>query len=173
MIFKEFSFSWAAKTFELLGLAVKRAGLIQKHFNSVKGIFLTLEAANHIYNTPAGTKLRLMLLIIVNYHADRHKNILNLRNNVKNFMSPSTLSVRANNTFEQVSVGLNLTWYYTCQPRPARYDLFQGMCLRRTARCRAERHVGSQISNPSSVLQNTLRFTTLKKKTPKNITASL
>ena len=65
-------------------MAVKRAGLIQKHFNSVKGIFLTLEDGDHIYNTPAGTKLRLMLLITVNYHADRVENILNLQNNVKN-----------------------------------------------------------------------------------------
>jgi len=62
---------------------VKRAGLIQNHFNSVKGIVLTLEAADHIYNKSAGTKLRLVFLIIVNYHADRDKNILNLQKNVK------------------------------------------------------------------------------------------
>lgn len=60
------------------------AGLIKKHFNSVKGIFLTLEAADHIYNTPAGSKFRLMLLVIVNYHADIDKNILNLQNKVEN-----------------------------------------------------------------------------------------
>lgn len=66
MIFKKFSFSVTAKTSEFLGLAVKRAGLIQKHFSSVKGIFPTLKAADHISNIPAGTKLRLMLLIIVN-----------------------------------------------------------------------------------------------------------
>lgn len=83
IILKYFFFSFTANTFELLGLAVKHAGLIQNHFNSVEGMFLTLEAADHIYNTPAGTKLRLMLFIIANYGADRDRNILNLQNNVK------------------------------------------------------------------------------------------
>lgn len=63
---------------------MKHAGLIQKHLNSVEGIFLTLEAADCIYSTPAGTKLRLMLRIIVNCGADRDRNILNLQNDVKN-----------------------------------------------------------------------------------------
>lgn len=75
-------------------------------------MFLTLEAADHIYNTPAGTKLRLMLFIIANYGADRDRNILNLQNNVKKWTFPLILSVRANNTFEHTSVELNFTWCY-------------------------------------------------------------
>lgn len=56
-------------------LSVKHASLIQKHINSEKGIFLTLEAVDQICNTLAGTKLRLMFLIIINHHAEKQKYI--------------------------------------------------------------------------------------------------
>lgn len=76
----------------------------KKNISSEKGIFLTLEAVDQISNTLAGTKLRLMFFIVINHHAETKKK-LNLQNNMKN----SGLSVRINDTFEQASVGINLT----------------------------------------------------------------